>query len=137
MAAALRTGAPTATALAAIEPAAPLVLRDDLRRTAALLRLGASSTEAWSSLRVHPILGSVALVATRSAESGIRLADGLERQAADMRAEIHAAAITRANRVATMSLLPLGLCFLPAFVLLGVVPIVVGVAGDAFGSISP
>ena len=31
------------------------------------------------------------------------------------------------------TLLPLGLCFLPAFVCLGIVPTVVGIAGPAFG----
>jgi hypothetical protein len=30
-------------------------------------------------------------------------------------------------------LAPLGLCFLPAFVCLGVVPLVLGIAGDVFG----
>jgi hypothetical protein len=30
-------------------------------------------------------------------------------------------------------LAPLGACFLPAFVCLGVVPMVLGIAGDVFG----
>jgi hypothetical protein len=32
------------------------------------------------------------------------------------------------------TVLPLGLCFLPAFILLGIVPVVAGLAGDIFGS---
>ncbi|HTY29142.1 MAG TPA: type II secretion system F family protein, partial [Mycobacterium sp.] len=30
---------------------------------------------------------------------------------------------------------PLGLCFLPAFVCLGIVPVVAGLADDVFGSV--
>jgi hypothetical protein len=37
--------------------------------------------------------------------------------------------LARAERVGVWSLLPLGCCFLPAFVCLGVVPMILGVAG--------
>ena len=137
IAAALRTGAPTSVAVGAVTGAAPPSVRASLTRTAALLRLGAAPAEAWSPVQSHPVLGAVAAVATRSADSGIRLADGLERHAGEMRAELRTAGVARAQRVATIALLPLGLCFLPAFVCLGVVPIVIGVAGNAFSSVAP
>ena len=38
----------------------------------------------------------------------------------------------RAQRAGIGVLAPLGLCFLPAFVCIGVVPIIVGLAGDIF-----
>jgi pilus assembly protein TadC len=34
------------------------------------------------------------------------------------------------------SLLPLGLCFLPAFACLGVLPVILGVAGEVFGGVA-
>ena len=43
----------------------------------------------------------------------------------------HAAA---ADRAGVLIAGPLGLCFLPAFVCLGIVPVVAGLAGDIFGS---
>jgi pilus assembly protein TadC len=44
--------------------------------------------------------------------------------------------LSKAERVGVWSLLPLGLCFLPAFVCLGVVPVILGVAGEVFAGIS-
>jgi pilus assembly protein TadC len=37
------------------------------------------------------------------------------------------------QRAGVRVLAPLGLCFLPAFVCLGVVPLVIGIAGDVLG----
>jgi pilus assembly protein TadC len=37
------------------------------------------------------------------------------------------------RRAGVWVLAPLGLCFLPAFVCLGVVPLVLGIAADVFG----
>ncbi|MCW2527509.1 MAG: secretion system protein [Pseudonocardiales bacterium] len=136
IAAALRTGAPTSHAVAAVAETAPPGLRSGLKRAATLLELGAEPSEAWSVLRETSALGPIADVATRSAHSGIKLADGLGRQAVELRAELRTAGIRRANRVATMAIVPLGLCFLPAFICIGIVPIVVGVAGDAFAVVT-
>lgn len=135
LATAIRSGAALSTALtcvAAVAIGAPGVA---LGRTAALLRLGAPPVEAWKPLRDHPQLGALAAVATRSADSGIRLADGLSRQAESYRDDLRAADATRASRVGVLALLPVGLCFLPAFVCLGIVPIVAGIAGTAFGGL--
>jgi pilus assembly protein TadC len=137
IAAALRAGAPTSRAVAAVAEIAPPGLRSGLRRTATLLQLGAAPAEAWATLREITELGSIADVAARSAHSGIKLADGLERHAVELRAELRTAGIRRANRVATMAIVPLGLCFLPAFICIGIVPIVVGIAGDAFAAVNP
>jgi pilus assembly protein TadC len=41
--------------------------------------------------------------------------------------------VARAERVGVWTLLPLGCCFLPAFVCLGVLPVVLGVAGQVLG----
>ncbi len=136
LATAIRSGAALSTALtsvAAVATGAPGVA---LARSAALLRLGAPPIEAWRPLRDHPQLGALAVVATRSADSGIRLADGLSRQAQTYRDELRAADAARATRVGVLALLPVGLCFLPAFVCLGIVPIVAGIAGTAFGGLN-
>lgn len=39
------------------------------------------------------------------------------------------------RRVGVLAVAPLGLCFLPAFVLLGIVPVVVGLAGPLFATL--
>jgi pilus assembly protein TadC len=77
-------------------------------------------------------LAAVAASATRSATSGIRVAIAFERAAEQIRADLAAAAAVRAHRAGVFAMAPLGLCFLPSFVCLGVVPVVVGIAKTAF-----
>ena len=52
----------------------------------------------------------------------------------DADAAARAAAEAAARRAAVTAVLPLGLCFLPAFVLLGIVPLVAGLLAAAFHS---
>ena len=137
LAAAIRAGAPLSTALTSVAATAPGTLGSSLGRTAALLRFGAPPSQAWASADGDPRLRPLAAVAARSADSGIRMADGLVRQAAALRADLRSADAVRAGRVGVAALLPVGLCFLPAFVCVGIVPIVFGVASDAFGRLSP
>ena len=66
-------------------------------------------------------------LAVRASESGAALAGACARFAAEQRAGHEAAAEAAARRAGVLVVLPLGCCFLPAFVLLGVVPIVLGV----------
>jgi pilus assembly protein TadC len=42
--------------------------------------------------------------------------------------------VAAAERAGVLIAGPLGLCFLPAFVCLGIVPVVAGLAGEVFGS---
>lgn len=127
VASALRAGQPLPTALSLAAPVAGASSRQ-LARVAGLLRLGADPDEAWAAVE-DPALAPVAAAARRSAASGIRLAAAFERLATDLRTESRAAAEARARRVEVFSAAPLGLCFLPAFVCLGIAPIIVGVAG--------
>jgi pilus assembly protein TadC len=63
----------------------------------------------------------------------LKLAAAFERLAAQLRTERRAAAAVRAHRAGVKAMAPLAACFLPSFVCLGVVPVVVGVAKSAFG----
>ena len=58
----------------------------------------------------------------------------MEELAGDLRAEAADGARARAERASVLIAGPLGLCFLPAFVCLGVVPVVAGLAGDVLQS---
>jgi Flp pilus assembly protein TadB len=132
LAAALRSGQPVAAALVLAAPAAGRSKQAALTQVAGLLRLGAEPVEAWRGLADDLVLAPVAQAACRSASSGIRLADGFEQAAADVRSQVRAAAEARAHRAGVLAMAPLGLCFLPAFVCLGVVPAVVGIARGVF-----
>jgi Flp pilus assembly protein TadB len=108
---------------------------DPLGRVGRLLQLGSDPAAAWASLYPAPGYGPVADSGRRCAASGARLAGALAAVAEDLRARHQAEALARAERVGVWSLLPLGLCFLPAFVCLGVLPVILGVAGEVFGGV--
>lgn len=127
LAAALRSGQPVATAVAGVAPVAGDGHGERLRLVAGLLRFGADPAVAWASLS-DSVLAPVAGAAVRSAESGLRLARGFELLAAELRDEARAAALARAHRAGVWAMAPLGLCFLPAFACLGVLPVIAGIA---------
>jgi pilus assembly protein TadC len=136
----LAAGMAVSTAAAATAPSAPPKLARVLRRAADLLALGADPTVAWSASPDLPA-GSVdaqtdALLrlARRSASSGAALADGVAELADQSRHDAAHAAAAAAERAAVLIAGPLGLCFLPAFVCLGIVPVVAGLAGDVLQS---
>ena len=132
VAVALRAGQPLPAALTLAAPAGgPHAAH--LIRVAGLLRLGASPDQAWAAVSDHPLLGPVATAGRRSAESGIRLAGAFEQRSAEIRDELRSAAQARAHRIEVLVAAPLGLCFLPSFVCLGIIPIIIGIAGSVLG----
>lgn len=126
----LRSGTPLVTALETVAGALPGPLSNDLALVAGLQRLGSGAAAAWADLDDDPDLGPVARAVSRSAESGARLAAAFERLAADRRSALAAAGEARARKAGVTAMAPLGLCFLPAFVSLGIVPIVLSLATE-------
>ncbi|MEV4345944.1 type II secretion system F family protein [Actinoplanes sp. NPDC049596] len=128
--AALRAGAPVDRATAAVADALGGPLGERLGRTARSLRLGATPAEAWAHL--SDVTGAQRLVAAavRSSASGGALAGALGRLSGDLRADAAVAVEAAAQRASVLIVLPLGLCFLPAFFLAGLVPVVIAVLGD-------
>ncbi len=132
VAAALRSGRPLADALDLAADAARADVAAELRQVAGLWQLGADAAQAWSAASPGGPLAAVAPVAIRSARSGIKIATAFERLAADLRAERAARQAARAHRAGVVAMAPLAACFLPSFVCLGVVPVIVGIASSAF-----
>ncbi|MGH3905048.1 MAG: type II secretion system F family protein [Pseudonocardiaceae bacterium] len=128
LAACLRAGMAVPLAVRAVAegldgPAGPA-----LRRVAELLALGADPEQAWQpALDTVPTV-RLARVARRSGRSGTALAESLSRLAVAERAEIREQSEARAQRAGVLIAGPLGLCFLPAFLAIGVIPVVLGLA---------
>lgn len=119
---------------AGIEAAGALVPGSTGRRLRAVsgrLRLGADPRQAWAALGADPDLAVFARAAGRSAGTGSALASVARTQAARIRSELVDRAQEQAQRAAVRITAPLGLCFLPAFLVLGVAPIVIGLASEA------
>jgi pilus assembly protein TadC len=137
LASALRAGAPPDLAAAYAGRALGGPLGDRLERVARALRLGSPADEAWSYLYDRPQrtdkqpdgVRRMVRAAVRSQHSGAALAGSLLRVADDVRADRLIAADAEGRRAGVLIVLPLGLCFLPAFVLAGLVPVIVAVLG--------
>jgi Flp pilus assembly protein TadB len=126
----LEAGLPVALAVtAAAEPLRGAV-GARLRRTAGLLELGADPQAAWLAAERLPALATFARAAGRSASTGSALAQVARAEAERIRAGLLDTAQAKAQRAAVLITAPLGVCFLPAFMVLGIAPVVVGLAGE-------
>ncbi len=94
--------------------------------------LGMAESQAWATLGGVPGYREVARDAARSVRSGLGLAAALREHARDQRRTAHARALVAARSAGVKGVLPLMLCFLPAFVCLGVVPVFGAVIGRLF-----
>ncbi|GAB3007750.1 type II secretion system F family protein [Mycobacterium bourgelatii] len=133
----LTAGMAVSAAARATAASAPASLAQVLRRAADLLALGADPSVAWSTPPGIPVDASVEALlrlARRSASSGAALAEGVAELAAQSRHDAAHVATAAAERAGVLIAGPLGLCFLPAFVCLGIVPVVVGLAGHVLQS---
>ena len=97
-----------------------------LARIAAELRLGGDPAACWGRLGSHDLGRCL----ERASSTGIPPVSEVSRLAAGYRAERSRAALARARRAAVLATAPLGLCFLPAFLLIGVAPVVMSLAGS-------
>lgn len=133
LAACLRSGLPVATAVRATADQVPGPVADQLRMIADRLALGADARDAWQVPATGGDDTSVALsklarAARRSAQSGTGLAAVAQAAARELREGALDLAVARGQRAGVLITGPLGLCFLPAFLALGVVPVVLGLA---------
>lgn len=129
LAACLRAGLPVANAVRAVLAGLPPAAAACLREVGDLLALGADPVTAWQPALRHPATAPLARGARRTARSGAALAGVAADLAARVRAEATDLAEARAQRAAVLVACPLAACFLPAFLCLGVLPVVIGLAG--------
>jgi hypothetical protein len=127
----LQAGLPVASAVGAAADGLTGDAGERLRRVGGQLELGADPASAWRGLEHRPALATFARAAGRSAGTGAALAQVAQAEAARVRADLLDAAQARAERAAVLVAGPLGLCFLPAFLVLGIAPVVIGLAGEA------
>jgi Flp pilus assembly protein TadB len=126
LAACLRAGLPVPTAVTAVAGELPTEAARALRASADLLALGADPDTAWVPATSCQDTAALARGARRAAQSGTALADLVADLAASVRANAADAAEATAQRAGVLITVPLGLCFLPAFVCLGLVPVIAG-----------
>ncbi|MFE4173372.1 type II secretion system F family protein [Streptomyces sp. NPDC056909] len=128
LAACLAAGAGPREAAEAVGESLGGPVGDRLARTAAELRLGGEPAEAWGRLGAIPGAAGLARCLERAAATGAPAAEPVSRLAEGFRAERSRAALARAQRAQVLITAPVGLCFLPAFLTVGVVPVLIGLA---------
>lgn len=127
----LRAGMPVDAAIELAADACAGPLTADLRHIAASTRLGAGAAAAWAPFADDTVWGPVARAVRRSATSGSALAARFEQVAQERRTARAQRAEAAAKRASVVAMVPLGLCFLPAFICIGVIPVVVGLLSGA------
>lgn len=130
LASCLSAGAPLRMAVAEVARLSGPEVASTLGRVASLVSVGVPDGDAWLDLADHPVWGRAARDVARSAGSGTAVSGLLAEHATSTRTLRRREVEQRARTVGVRSVGPLMCCFLPAFLLVGVVPLI---AGTVFG----
>lgn len=130
LASALRAGLPVQRAVQVVaeEVGGPVSIR--MRRVSNAMALGLGTNQAWSAFGDLSVGRRLTTAVDRSSASGAALAGAMFRLAEELRTTHTAAAEAAGRRAGVLIVLPLGLCFLPAFIFAGIVPVIIAVVGD-------
>jgi len=126
--AALRSGAAPGPAIELVCRALPGAAADLLGPVAARLALGGDPQEVWSALADDPAIGPLGRAMARAHRSGAPVVEAVDRLSDELARRARAEVEDRARAVGVRAAVPLGVCLLPAFLLLGIVPLVAGLA---------
>jgi len=102
-------------------------------RVTSAISVGLSEEQAWRVLADDPVIGGVARDLARSAAMGTPMSAVLSDHSAGLRRRSRTERLAAAKAVGVKAVLPLGLCYLPAFILTGVVPVIAGGIGRILG----
>lgn len=127
LAACLAAGGAVGPALAVVGEALPGPLGEEFAGLHHRLSLGVEPLEVWRRLAEHPQLAPLGRTLTRAHETGASITGSIHRLADELRSTALAEVEQRARGVDVRASAPLGVCFLPAFLLVGVVPLVAGI----------
>lgn len=126
----LRAGAATSGAVRVAATALPGPGADRLLHAADRLSLGVDPPRVWADLAAEPGLAPLGRALSRAERSGAPVAAVVERLADDLALSGRAELEQRARAVGVRAAVPLGVCLLPAFLLLGIVPLVASLVAD-------
>ena len=125
LAAALETGCDVAAALRLVCDACPGPAAEALATVPPRLALGLPPVQAWQPVLDDPRLAPLGRALVRAGRSGASVTHEVARLADELARTSRASVEERAGSVGVKAAVPLGLCLLPSFVIIGVVPLVV------------
>jgi hypothetical protein len=124
LAATLQSGHAPMAGLAVTCAALPGPAAERLRPVLAHASLGGTPASVWQSVADDDVLAPLGRALARSQRTGASVVEAVEMLAEELEREANALAEDRARRVGVVAAIPLGICLLPAFVLIGIVPTV-------------
>lgn len=127
---ALSAGADVETALRLVATAVGDPWESHLGTSLNALAVGQPPAVVWAALEQDPCGGTLGRALARAHATGVPVSDAMRRLAKDLREDADLEAHAYARTIEVRAAVPLGVCFLPAFVLLGVVPLVAGVLSN-------
>jgi len=126
LALALSAGAGLAESVEIVAERSPPAVRGDLLTVVSAVRWGWTWAQAWNL--VDPCWAGARRAVVLAEAAGVAPGAPLARTAADLRAEHGIRLELAAARLGVRIVLPLGLAYLPAFVVLTVVPLVIALS---------
>jgi len=126
---ALRAGQSPGAAVSLVSEALPGPASDRLAAVLPRLRLGLPPDAVWAELADDPVLAPLGRALERAGTTGSSVVTAIDRLAYSLAEDGRGEVEDRARAVGVKAALPLGLCLLPSFVLLGIVPVVAGMLG--------
>ncbi|MCD6639879.1 MAG: type II secretion system F family protein, partial [Nocardioides sp.] len=120
----LHSGADPADGLAQVARGLAGPAAERLRPVIARATMGATPRGAWAAVAGDDVLAPLGRALLRSHRTGASVVQAVEQLADELEGEQHASAEDRARRVGVLAAVPLGVCLLPAFLLIGIVPTV-------------
>ncbi|MFD9717634.1 type II secretion system F family protein [Streptomyces sp. NPDC059076] len=129
LAACVSAGAGPREAAEAVGDALGGPVGEQLTRVSAQLRLGGEPVAAWGGFARIPGAAALARCMERADLTGAPAAESVSRLAERLRADRARVAVGRGRTAQVLITAPVGLCFLPAFLAVGVAPVVIGLAG--------
>jgi Flp pilus assembly protein TadB len=126
LATALESGADVGEAVRLVCDVLPGPAADALAPVPARLALGVDPGEAWRPVVDDPSLAPLGRAMVRAQRSGASVTGEVARLAEELGERARLRVEERARTVGVKAALPLGVCLLPSFLLIGIVPLVVG-----------
>lgn len=126
----LTAGLPMASAARAVASAASDNTAAHWQRIASLLGIGVTAERSFVDVEHHPGFDDLARLVRRSAGTGSAIAGGCHDLADALRSAAADRAVTRAERAGVLMSIPLTGCFLPAFLVLGLAPVIIDLGTD-------
>ena len=126
LATALESGCDVAQGLRLVCDALPGPAASALNVVPSRLALGVPAEAAWRPVLDSPELAPLGRAMVRAHRSGAPVTDEVARLAVELDGRARARVEDRARTVGVKAAVPLGVCLLPSFLLIGIVPLVAG-----------